>query len=188
MVRPHDGAHQASDAQWTEDLGTDQRVSLHLGPLLIGQRARLEEHVLADADLPDVMEHGAVADGLDSLLIQPGEAGQLDGPIRHAAAMVLRRRVLGIDRAGEGDEHVLGRLQPMKRRWQPQVRADPGEQLGRLERLGDEVAGAGIEAGDLVLGSPAGGDQDDRQQRRRRGAPDGPGHFEAVHAGHADVE
>ena len=67
----------------------------------------------------------------------------------------------------------------------PQQRADAGRQLLRGERLREVVVGAGLEAGDDVVGVGPGGDHDDRDVAR---APDRPAHLEAVDAREHDVD
>jgi hypothetical protein len=80
---------------------------LHLGPLFVGQRTGLEKDLLPDADLADVVEDGAIANGLDVITGQPRQARQGECSLGDTAAVVLRRRILGVDGVREGDEDVL---------------------------------------------------------------------------------
>ncbi len=80
----------------------------------------------------------------------------------------------------EGEDRVLGALVLV------QLRTDAGQQHAELERLGDVVVGAGIEAEDGVgLGIGAGQHQD---RHPHAAAPQQPAHLAPVHVGQADVE
>ena len=80
------------------------------------------------------------------------------------------------DRAGRGG--VVGTA--------AQQRADPGQQLGQPERLGDVVVGAGVEADHGVhLVRPGGEDQ---HRDRPAVGTDPPAHLEAVDVRQAEVE
>ena len=70
----------------------------------------------------------------------------------------------------------------------PQRGTRRAQQLALVERLGQEVVGAGLDrALDLLLVA-AGGDHHDRQEGRRGRLADPPAHLVAVDAGHHDVE
>ena len=69
-----------------------------------------------------------------------------------------------------------------------QQRAHAREQLGRVDRLAEEVVGAGVEALDALLGRIERGDQHDRQHRLRRVGADRAADVVAAHARHHHVE
>ena len=69
----------------------------------------------------------------------------------------------------------------------PQQGADPRQQLGAVEGLGDEVVGSGLERRHLLL-LATGGDHQDRERVRGRLGAKAPAHLVAVHPGHQDVE
>ena len=64
----------------------------------------------------------------------------------------------------------------------------PRDQRRLVDRLGQVLVGAGLEAGDDVLGIGLGGDQDDRHERQRRVGLEPTADLDAVQLGHHDVE
>src|SRR5215470_12493345 len=66
--------------------------------------------------------------------------------------------------------------------------ADAREELARVERLGQVVVGAELEADDLVHVLPLGGDHDDRDAGGVRARAQAAAHLEAVHAGEHEIE
>ena len=68
----------------------------------------------------------------------------------------------------------------------PQEGADAGEELGLVERLRQEVVGAGVE-GLLLLLAAARGDRHDRQERGRGVRAQPAAELIAAHTGHDDV-
>ena len=70
---------------------------------------------------------------------------------------------------------------------EPRERPDPGEQLGLVERLGEEVVGAGLEPLQ-ALRTATGGDHHDREELGAWVLPDPAADLAAVHAGHLHVE
>lgn len=69
----------------------------------------------------------------------------------------------------------------------PDEGAHPGQQFGLVERLVDEVVGAGLDGADLLLAA-TGGDHDHRQESRLRIFADSAADLIAIHSGHQDVE
>jgi hypothetical protein len=66
--------------------------------------------------------------------------------------------------------------------------ADPGDEHGRLDRLGDEVGGAFADAALLLLGVVHGGDENHRDVAGQRVLAQFGEHHVAVHVRHHDVE
>jgi hypothetical protein len=66
------------------------------------------------------------------------------------------------------------------------VGADPGEQLGEPERLGQVVVGAGVQPDDHVDLLPPGRQHDDHQPRLR--GPEPPAQLDAVHVRQLEVK
>ena len=73
-----------------------------------------------------------------------------------------------------------------RRRAAPQVRADARDELGELERLGDEVGGAELEAADLHV--DVGRGREDEDALLGPAAHDLPEDHEPVDVAHAQVE
>ena len=85
-----------------EDLGADLRVALDLLVLLRGQPIGLGDHVVADADLADVVEQPRDVDALDQLARQADLARDLRGVDADALGVAAGVGVLRVDRLGEG--------------------------------------------------------------------------------------
>ena len=90
-----------------------------------------------------------------------GEAGQ-------ALAVMLRQRVLGLDRVGQRRDHALGALHLGHHEREPARAAQSSEELRLVEGLGQEVVRAGIEPGDDVIDRGAAGEQDHGQRHGPR--------------------
>jgi len=69
-----------------------------------------------------------------------------------------------------------------------QVRADPRQDLARVEGLGDVVHAAGREAFELLRRIAQRGEKDDRNDAGRLGRLEAPAGLVAVPAGHQDVQ
>ena len=98
-----------------------------------------------------------------------------------AAAVDLLRREIDREALG-GDDEILrvgGGLGPAY------GGAQPGEQFVHAEGLGDVVVRAGVERLDLLVGSVAGGEHQDRHARP---APQPLDDLDAVHVGQTEVE
>ena len=107
--------------------------------------------------------------------------GQLDR--RRAVAEVdAAAHRSSVSRAGAQMPLGLGR----RRRAAPQVRADPRDELGELERLGDEVGRAELEAADLHV--DVGRGREDEDALLGPAAHDLPEDHEPVDVAHAQVE
>ena len=94
-----------------QDAVADDRVLLDVLELLVGQRPALGEDVVADADLADVVQQAGQVDVALLGLLQAELAPQLDGRARHALAVAVGVRILGVDRGGQRarqpDQEVL---------------------------------------------------------------------------------
>ena len=73
-------------------------------------------------------------------------------------------------------------------RFHPQQRAHAREQLGLVDRLGQEIVGAGLDAMHALLRRIERGDEHHRQQRGRGVGADAPADVVAGQARHHDVE
>jgi hypothetical protein len=92
------------------DLRPDARVLVHEHALLAVQRAFLEEDVVADADLPHVVEQPRPLDALDLRLRQPHHAAHLLGDMADPARMAPGVLVAGVHRVGQGADGLLEEL------------------------------------------------------------------------------
>ena len=127
---------------------------------------------------------------------------------RAAESVVDRAEAVQVERErGGGSIHVLSSSRPLEHRravWQPgervlapagnlqlpprQLRAQPRERDGEVDRLGDVVVGAKAERLDDRVAVLLAGNHDDRQVGRRGALPQAPQHLEAAHGRHLDVE
>ena len=156
-----------------------------LGLARLGERGELPEVAEHDHDLAAVaLEDGLVA-GVDDELghLRRQEAAEAGRPLERRDLRLdalLQLTVPRLQLGGLPADRVLVALDPNER-------LDPGEQLGLVERLGDEVVGPGFDRPDLLLGV-ARRDHHDRQVGGLRVLADPPAHLVAVHARHHDVE
>ena len=133
MVVAHDRPRAGEEVERFEQLVADLRVRLDDPPLLVVERAGLEEHAVRDADLPDVVEDRTEANGLDVLRCDAEVLRDADRERREPFAVTVQVRVARLDRvrerAGErGGEQTLAQLVPCARR--------------ALECIGDRASGA----------------------------------------------
>src|SRR5438094_693708 len=84
--------------QRTEDTRADHRVLHDVPVLLVAQRAALVEHLLADADLADIVEVAAERQGVEGVRIEAQLAADGGGVLRHADRVPLEIGVLGLER------------------------------------------------------------------------------------------
>ena len=104
------------------------------------------------------------------------------------AAWILGGRGFLAVGAAEAAANAFAQPQLLHHPLQPDQRAHPREQRNVVDRLGQEIVGAGLEAAQPVGDVGQGGDHDDRNVG---GAPVGlqlAADFEAVHARHHHVE
>jgi signal transduction histidine kinase len=163
-MRVGDGELEAVAA--TADRG-DVRDGLALEHQLAAQRRDMHVQRLG-RPVPVVVPHArhqlVAGDDLPGTRGQHREQVKLLGPQHH----------LGWPKVGAPREQVQpqdARLDgcPLPRGGPaPQVRAQPGQQLGQPERLGQVVVGAGVQGDDHVQFPGPGGQHDDHRIRRRR--------------------
>ena len=111
VVTADDGPDQAPDSQRQQDLGTDQRVALHLGALLIAQGPGFMRTSSRIPILPTSWSTAPYPIASHSVLVLARQAREGQRALRHAAAVVFRGRILGVDRTGQGRQAVLGCFQ-----------------------------------------------------------------------------
>ena len=94
-------------ARWTsgdEDLGSDHDVLLHVLVLAVGERPLLAQHILANADLPDVVQAPAGTNQLDLFVAPAHLRGHHGGHVGDAGRMTAQVRVLRLERVHQGLE------------------------------------------------------------------------------------
>ncbi len=129
----------------------DLGVGLDDRTLLGRERLRFAKQRLGDRHLADVMEAGAEADDAACAFVEPKVPGDRVGHADETRRVLLGLVVLGLERVGEHHRETLehgcekaqaqrlvGKLAALERALQH------GEQVHRLERLGDERDRAGL--------------------------------------------
>ena len=111
------------------------------------------------------LEHG------DIVVAETDVAAEHRGVARQPLAVALGVAVARLDGQRQAEDHRLGGVEIVGVALDPHQRAHARAQLVRVERLGDEVVGAGLEALDPVLGLMQRGDEHDRDQPGRRRRP-----------------
>ena len=139
-------------------------------------RVRLIERVIS----PDLFEQALARD--DEAAIPHQVLEQLEFPLGEFDLAVATHGFLRVRVEPQVTDREQGRT---ARRMAPEQGADARQQFGPLEGLDQVVVGAGVEAGDPVLGVGPGGQHQDRHLRvlAQLGA-----HLEAVHSGQSQVE
>src|SRR6185369_6153260 len=96
---------QSLDA--ADDTQPDLHVLLHHLLLVRRQPAGLVEDLLGDADLADVVEHGAIAQDAQLLLVEPEPAAHQHGEMGHPLHVAFRGGIFGFDRRRQGGDGAI---------------------------------------------------------------------------------
>src|SRR5439155_3654704 len=121
-------------------------------------------------------------------LRQPDLLADVSRSLGDSMGVPLGIRVLRLDRGREREDHLVGAVQVVVKRLQPQRRADTRHELDAVDRLAHEVVGARLEREHPVLRMVEGGDHDHGQKPAPWARFDTPADLIAVHAGHLYVE
>ncbi len=173
---------------------SSERIWLHSLQSVVAAEAE------ADDDEVDIvlgrLEQGFVRVRLDvDVVMRAQRLGQalggtgaiVDDQDAAAPAVVGVRRREGRDHA-QRDGRIGAIAQFVDHDLEPGQRTDPRDQRDLVDRLGQEIVGAGFEAAHAVRRLVERGDEDDRQVRGRELALQQAANLEAVHARHHDVE
>ena len=112
---------------------------------------------------------------------------ELDGVAREALAVALRVGVARLDHQREAAQHALGGVELVGEALELHERPDPRFELGLIDRLRQEVVGAGLDGLEAVVGFRRARHQHHRNQPRRGVALDRAAEREPVAVRHADV-
>ena len=176
----HDRPDVAQRAQPGTQRIADDRMLAHDQRFLRIERAALEQHVIGNRDLADVVEEAAAAERFQVAGRQAERAAKSGRVARQTLAMALRRRIARFDGRAESEHHRFGRLELIGVALQPHQRSDPCAELHRIERLAEEVVGAGFDASKALAPIGLRRDDDDRDQPRAVVILEDPADFEAL--------
>src|SRR5258706_476971 len=182
--RRDEGAHR----QRLADPLADERMAAHLDPLGAGEGRRLREDRVVDPDLADVVEESPERDRAEGRGLQPERGAD---PVRERGqtlAVLLRERVLGLDRVRERGDDTVSAIDLGHRFGEAQDAPDTRHELGLVVGLRQEVVGPGVETGNDVLEAAAAREQDDGQRHGPGVGAEGAADIEAIHAGQLNVE
>ena len=98
-----------------------------------------------DRDLADVVEDRAVGHRGQLVAAQPNVRGQAGRAIGQAPAVAVDRRVLGLHRVGQRGHDRVRLFLAVRQLADAQRAVDACQQLVALDRLAEEVHGAGID-------------------------------------------
>jgi hypothetical protein len=163
-------------------------VRFHELELLRLERPRLPQQAVRDGQHPDVVEESAPIQRLQILVAQPERAAQGGGIVRHAVAMPLGVAIPRLDHHRERGDDRRRRVEVVGVPLHPDQGANPRQQFVRIDRLCEEIVGAGVESLDAGVGVS---ERRDQHHGREPGAAiplDPLAHFEAILPGHHDVE
>ena len=140
------GRPGAPDSQRSQDLGTNQRVALHLGALLVAQGHRLHEDVFADPDLTHVVEHRLrppiALHGVRLVLARQAREGQRRHPPRGRSGLASPDTLRRPHWPGRQSASWVASGAPGPMTIAGCAKLTLGKQLDGLERLSDEVRNA----------------------------------------------
>ena len=102
--------------------------------------------------------------------------------------MVAGSRLLALERGDHREHDVGGRVELVAQAPDTQQRAQAGAQLDAVDRLVEEIVGAGFESLDFALGVGERGQHHDRDEEGAARRLQAPADLEAVEARHHDVE
>jgi len=154
----------------------------------VARRRILEKDRLRHAELAEVVEQAAPDQVLGRLRLEGESARGGAGQRRDAQAVVAGARILALEQVDHREDHRLGRVELVAQRPDAEERAQPGQQLDTLERLVEEVVGAGVEPPHLALDVGERGEQEDGHEAGRAPRLDPPADLEAVDLRHHQVE
>ena len=139
LVMVAHGARDLAREEWLDDLRAGDGVPAELGRLLVAQAAGLVEHIVGDADAPDVVQESRLRDLLQAALRPAELAAQQQHVGRDAGGVadgiVIARVQRGDQRLEVGDVHGLDRL--------IEARVLEGEREQGADALEDLAIGAG---------------------------------------------
>src|SRR5437763_1892929 len=107
VVRADDRDGLAQPPELLDDLRARLAVELDPVELLGGEGGRLRQHGVGHRELADVVEEGAVAEGVEALGRDPELRGDREGDTLHPKRVPGRVRVAGVD----GRVEALDRLE-----------------------------------------------------------------------------
>ncbi len=139
-------------------------MEAHHVPLGVAEQTAFEQDGIGDTDFTDVVQVSAAKQRELIVFGQSDGLGQRNAVGGQAFAMPSGIAVALFHRLSQGEKNGFGFLERIGERLVAQHGADAGaDQLG-LERLDQEIVGAGLEAGDFGVHALYAGDHEDRRQ------------------------
>jgi len=161
-----DQTHRIERSHRAAQLVADRRVALHQLVFLPRQLSLLQQHAIRDRDLADVVQERAAMQRVEIGLIQPQLTAECGRVVGEPLAMSLGARVARLDDAPEREEERFGRLEIVGEPLEPHQRSHARLQLLRVDRLVEEIIGAGVETGEARLPLLCAADQHHRREAR----------------------
>jgi hypothetical protein len=131
---------------------------------IASQFALLEQHSIGNRDLADVVEKRAAMERVELVLIQLQMPAEHRGVVGQTLAVPLGARIAGFDDPPEREEERFSGLEIVGQPLEPHQRTDTRLQLLGIDRLVEEVVGAGVEAGESGLALLRAADQHHRRE------------------------
>ena len=188
VVMPDRGHDVDGRAQRADDVDADLRMLPDLDELLRVERSGLGEDRVQDPDLADVVQQRAAVKLIELFLFHPEPRADVPRRVGDPVHVTARVRFFRLDRRGQRKDDLLGVVELVVDRLEPQRRLDASHQLDALDRLGHEVIGSRLERRDAVGDAVQRRDHHDRDEAAIGIGLDAPAHLVAVHAGHLHVE
>ena len=184
---PDDLRDPVRGAERSADLSSEHRHGPHHRNLLGAQCFLFVEDLVGHADLANVVHPRREICRGHGLRVEPGRGGEPPRDLRHSFRVRLGEVVFCFDRACKREHHLFGLNQRVVQSFDPEQRADASDELGLLDRLGEEVIGARLEGSYPVVDRAVRRDDHDRDHLAHTAGLDLTARLEPVHAGHLDV-
>src|SRR5207245_384202 len=163
VVVADDRQQAGARAQWRDDGLTDDRVLAHRCELVGVKWSRLEQDRVGDTDLADVVDEPAAVKRVQVRRPKAHPASDLARRFGHPLGMGFGERVFRLYSSGQREDDLFGTVERVVHALQAQRRADPGDKLDPVDRLGHVVVRAGLQCAPPVGRAIEGGDHHDRQ-------------------------
>ena len=160
----------------------------HHRELVFGEGSRLQQDRVGDRDLAEIVEDPALVQQRRVLVVQAVGGSDRLRVATDPLGVVDRVAIARFDGPREREEDALGGVEPGVEGAVLQQDLGANEELSRVERLVQEIVGAGLEPAQPDLAVARRGEEHDRDEPADRMRLQPAAHRDAVEPRHVDVE